>query len=81
MRVAQASHMRAVPKALEQLVPAIGQETAFEADALRDAEFPHYYRISESNSDEENINPIAAFLDIPEGTAGEIARTKHLFAE
>ena len=68
-------------EALAQLVPTIRSEFAHERDALRDAEFPHVYRISEQASDEENAIPIAGFLNVGADTAAEIARTEHLFAE
>lgn len=66
---------------LQQLVPTVRQEFAYEIDAIRDAEFPHHYRISEQHSDTENAIPLSGFLDISESIAGEIARTDHLFAE
>jgi uncharacterized protein DUF5928/core-2/I-Branching enzyme len=67
-------------EALMHLVPTIRQEFAHERDALRDAEFPHVYRINEQASDAENAIPIAGFLNIAEDKAGDIARTEHLFA-
>lgn len=66
---------------LERLVPTIRQDFAYESDALRDENFPHFYRISEQQNDTENTIPISIFLDITEKKAGEIARTNHLFAE
>jgi len=65
---------------LSQLVPTIRQEFGYESDAIRDEGFPHYYRISEQNTNAENTSPLSAFLDLPENVAGEIARTDHLFA-
>jgi len=66
---------------LMRLVPTIRQDFAFERDVLRDAGFAHFYRIVEGHTAEENAVPLSQFLDIPQDKAGEIARTKHLFAE
>ena len=66
---------------LMRLIPTIRQDFSFEADQLRDAGFAHYYRLSESNPPEVNAVVISQFLDISQDKAGEIVRTKHLFAE
>ena len=66
---------------LEQLVPTIRQDFAYESDALRDENFPHFYRITDLQDAAENTIPISSFLDISEKQAGDIARTNHLFAE
>jgi len=66
---------------LSQLVPTIRQEFGWQTDALRDAGFAPYYRISEQHSDAENAIPISSFLDIPADLAADIAGTGQLFAE
>ena len=66
---------------LAQLLPTIRQEIYYESDALRDQNFPHYYRISEQATDEENAVPISAFLDVPAEKSRAIAATDKLFAE
>ena len=65
---------------VRQLLPTIRAEFAHQRDALRDAGFPGVHRISEQASDAENAIPIAAFLNVGQDVAGEIARTEHLFA-
>jgi len=67
------------PEMLAQLVPTIRQEFALQSDSIQDANFSHFYRISEENSDSENAIPISAFLDVPESTALQIAQTENLF--
>lgn len=66
---------------LTQLTPTIRQEFSLEGDALRDAGFPHYYRISEQNPDSQNIQPMSAFLDIPAKIAADIVATDGLFSD
>ncbi|MFT5637969.1 MAG: hypothetical protein ACI861_000787, partial [Paracoccaceae bacterium] len=66
---------------LMRLVPTVRQEFSFETDAIKDAEYPHFYQINERSSDSENTPPISDFLGISRKQAGEIARTDHLFAE
>ncbi|NOX39060.1 MAG: glycosyl transferase [Alphaproteobacteria bacterium] len=69
------------PQILTQLTPTIRQEFSLENDRLRDADFAHYYRISEQNTDIQNTQPMSAFLDIPAEIAAEIVATDGLFNE
>ncbi|MCA8868587.1 MAG: glycosyl transferase [Rhodobacteraceae bacterium] len=66
---------------LLHLVPTVRQEFAHEIDAIREANFPNFHRISEQNTDTDNAIPISQFLEVPTDKATEIARTDHLFAE
>lgn len=66
---------------LERLIPTIRNDFAHEADRIRDAGFPHYHRIREIDTPEENAEKIAAFASIPHEQAQEIARTDYLFAD
>lgn len=72
---------RTPPATLAQLLPTIGYDVKFESDQLRDAGFPGFHRLREHASVEENTVPLAAFLDVPEAKAREIAATPHLFAD
>ena len=68
------------PETMTQLIPTIRQQFAHETDALRDANFPHYTRLGEGASDEENAATLSGFLGVGNETALQIARTDHLFA-
>ena len=69
------------PEVLANMLPTIRQEFAHQTDKLRDAAFAHHYRLSENNSDDENIVPMSAFLGVSSDIAAEIVKTPHLFAE
>jgi hypothetical protein len=66
---------------ISRLMPTIRSDLAFETDRIRDANFPHLYRISQTASVEENTPPLAQFLSLPEEKARALAATEHLFAD
>ena len=66
---------------LDRLLPTIRYDVVFESDRLRDANFPHFHRIRETATPEENAGPLAEFLDIPPDRAHEIAATHHLYVD
>ncbi|MFC2969445.1 DUF5928 domain-containing protein [Acidimangrovimonas pyrenivorans] len=67
--------------AMTRLLPTIRYDIRSEADRIRDARFPGHYRLREGASVDENVPPLAGFLDVPENTAREIAATDRLFAD
>ncbi|MBK1635493.1 DUF5928 domain-containing protein [Rhodovulum adriaticum] len=69
------------PEVEARLLPTIRNDVIFESDRIRDAEFPHLYRMRETNSPEQNAVPLAAFLSIPHDQAREIAQTPYLFSD
>lgn len=66
---------------LNQLVPTIRAEIAFERERIRDADFPEVYRMSENQSAESNAVALAGFFGVPETRAERLARTDHLFTD
>jgi len=72
---------RTTKETLENLLPTIRYDVAFESDRLRDAGFESHYRMREAVSTEENTATIAAFLDITQDKARNIAQTEHLFTD
>ena len=66
---------------LERLLPTIRYDIVFENERIRDAGFENLDRIRESAKVEENVPPLARFLDIPIDTAWEIASQDHLFTD
>lgn len=66
---------------LERLLPTIRNDTAFESDAIRDADFSNHYRMREMDSPDTNAEPLANFLSISHDKAREIAETDYLFAD
>lgn len=65
--------------AIERLLPTIRSDINHEYDAIRDADFENYERISQSKTPEENTGAIARFLKISEEDALKIAKADHLF--
>lgn len=69
------------PEVLARLMPTIRYDIRFESERIRDRGFPRSYRLREDAPPDENAAPLAAFLDIPQGAAREIAATDHLFID
>ena len=69
------------PDTLARLLPTIRYDVRFESDRIRDAGFPGFHRLRERASVDENTPPLAAFLDVSEAKAREIAATDHLFTD
>lgn len=72
---------RTPQETIDRLLPTIRYDVVFESDRIRDANFPHFTRIRESASADENSAPLAEFLDIPYEKAREIAATDYLYAD
>jgi hypothetical protein len=72
---------RTPDETLDRLLPTIRYDVGFEADRIRDAEFPNHSRIRQANTADQNTPPLVAFLSLPEVTARGIAETPHLFAD
>ena len=62
-------------------MPTIRYDVTFESDRIRDADFPHHYRIQETASADENAVQLAEFLKIPVATARQITATDHLYTD
>ncbi|MEE9388479.1 MAG: DUF5928 domain-containing protein [Paracoccaceae bacterium] len=67
--------------ATERLLPTIRADVYHEIDRIKDANFPNFFRLSESLSATENAGPLAEFLDISADQAQQIAAAEHLFAD
>ena len=80
MRVGLAGE-KTPPDTMKSLLPTIRQDMAFEADAIRDAEFPHRYKMRQSNSIEKNAGLISQFLGLPFDASRDIASTDYLFVD
>lgn len=72
---------RTSQETLQRLLPTIRNDLNYESDRIRDAGFSHFERITETNSTEENAQPIASFLSISVEQAHEVAKAPHLFAD
>ena len=66
---------------LSTLLPTIRYDVTYESHRLRDADFPSFHRMRESQTPEENAVPLAAFLDIPLDKAQDIAATHYLYVD
>ncbi|MGR3571614.1 DUF5928 domain-containing protein [Brevirhabdus sp.] len=69
------------PETMARLLPTIRNDVLHESDQIRDANFPHIYRISENAGTEENAMALASFLGVSEERATEIASSEHLFVD
>ncbi|MDY6859633.1 MAG: DUF5928 domain-containing protein [Pseudomonadota bacterium] len=72
---------RTPQETIDRLLPTIRYDVVFESDRIRDADFPHFYRIREEASADENAEPLSAFLSIPPAQAREIAATEYLYVD
>jgi hypothetical protein len=72
---------RTPQEVLDRLLPTIRYDVRFESDRIRDAGFPNFYQVRQSDSVDENTVPLAEFLDIPPEKAREIAGTHYLFVD
>lgn len=66
---------------LDQLLPAIRTQLAFETAALRDAGFEDLCRIDGQAPPDENTRALCAFLAIPHVIASDIVKDDTLFSE
>jgi len=66
---------------LERLLPTIRNDMVYEGDRIRDAGFPRYSRIQETDHPEENAEKIADFLTISQEQALRIAQAEYLYAD
>jgi hypothetical protein len=69
------------PETIAALLPAVRNAVHREVDRIRDARFPGYHRISETEEPAANARPLASFFSIPEDKARELAATPYLFAD
>lgn len=72
---------RTPQEVIDRLLPTIRYDLRFESDRMRDARFPIFLRMRETESPERNAVALAQFLEIGQENAEQIARTDHLFAD
>ena len=63
----------------EALLPTLRNELAREIEAIRDQQFPKFYRIRKRVAPENSADPLAKLLGIEQEKALEIARNNYLF--
>ncbi len=66
---------------LERLLPTIRYDVTYESDRLRDANFPHHQRMSESAAIDANAEALAQFLSVDQNKSRDIAATPYLFSD
>ena len=69
------------PELVSRLLPTVRRDLEYEADRLRDMEFPQFHTIGVNRSVEANAAVLAKFLDIPAALAHDLAATEHLFSD
>jgi len=72
---------RTSDETIERLLPTIRADVLYEADQIKDANFPNFYRIRQRASPAENALPLSRFLDITVEKAQSIVAYDHLFAD
>ncbi len=65
----------------DRLLPTIRRDIEHETDRIRDAGFDHLSVFSETATPEQNVQPLAQFLNIEPDKARQIAQTEYLFAD
>ncbi|MGR3660430.1 MAG: DUF5928 domain-containing protein [Paracoccaceae bacterium] len=68
-------------ESIARLLPTVRDDMYFEADRIKDANFPNFYRIKERATADENALPLADFLGITEEQARQVVSMDHLFAD
>lgn len=66
---------------IDRLLPTIRHEIVFESDQIRDANFPEFYRLRQTASENDNSVRLANFLEIPQDKAREIVSAEFLFED
>ncbi|QUS36622.1 DUF5928 domain-containing protein [Falsirhodobacter algicola] len=66
---------------MDRLMPVIRYDFRYESERIRDADFPNFRRLHETNTAEENAEILAELLDIPRDTALEITSMHYLFMD
>jgi hypothetical protein len=66
---------------IARLLPTLRSDMAFEGELIADAAFAGMQKLRQGASLAENTLALAAFLDIPEDQAQEIAETHYLFTD
>ena len=63
------------------LIPTLHNDVAFESERIRDAAFPHFARLLQTASEDQNAAALAKLLDVSDDAAQSLARTPHLFVD
>lgn len=66
---------------LLQLLPTVRYDVIYESDAIRDAQFPDHFRITEGISPEQNALALETFLSVDHDVALGVAQTPYLFVD
>ena len=66
---------------IEKLLPTVRQNFVFETDQIRDADYPGYVRVSETQTKEVNGRQLAEFLKVEQEVAKDILAIDYLFAD
>ena len=66
---------------IDRLLPTVRHNFVFESDQIRDADFPHYYKISEYEARETNVAALRGFLDIVPERAQDILDIDYLYTD
>ena len=66
---------------LQQLLPTVRYDVINEIDAIKDAQFPDHFRITEGISAEQNALALEAFLSVDHDVALGVAQTPYLFVD
>ena len=80
MRVGLAGEM--TPQdTIDRLLPTVRHNFVYEVDQIRDADFPHFHRVSEFADTETNAAALAKFLDVDASVAEDILSIDYLFVD
>ena len=71
----------AQPDVVERLLPIVRRDLEYEANRLRDMEFPRFYTISPTAAPEANAAALAQAFDLEPEAALALAQIDHLFSD
>lgn len=69
------------PEMLSQILPTVRFDVTHDGERIRDAQFPHFYRLTEGHPTAANVQALAAFLSLSHDTASALVQTPYLFAD
>ena len=66
---------------MNQLLPALKNDIAYESDRIGDSHFAGHILLRENASEVEHTQALVQFLGVDEDVARQIAQTPHLFVD
>lgn len=72
---------RSPESSLQQILPTIRQDLAYESARLRDKQFPNFFHLRQGDTVDTISNTLSSFLNTSDEIARSLAQTEHLFTD